>query len=98
MTAKGGILGLAAICAVVVLLSVAGLAWGFLTGLGLSLDGLLLLLVCLMMGGIFSLMLLMIAKEAGWLARLPLPRRKRAAAEAPAPAGNPANPPAGQGK
>ena len=42
------------------------------------------------MGGIFALMLLWIAKDAGWLDRLGFLRKKRAAE---APAGNPAKPP-----
>ncbi|HEX2711594.1 MAG TPA: hypothetical protein VHM88_05135, partial [Candidatus Acidoferrales bacterium] len=74
-----GILGLAAICAVIVVLALVGLTWDFRTGLEFNIDGLLLLLVCLMMGGLFSLMLLLIAKDAGWLAWLPLSQRKRAA-------------------
>ena len=96
MSMMRGILGLVAICAMIVLLALVGLAWGFWTGLEFDIDGLLLLLVCLMMGGLFSLMLLLIAKDAGWLARLPLSHRKRAAE--PASAANPANPPAKQGK
>ena len=78
MTVRRDILELVLICVVVLLLAVAGLVWTFLTGLEFDIDGLLLLLVCLLMGGLFSLMLLMIAKEAGWLARLPIPRRKAA--------------------
>ncbi len=99
MSLMRGILGLIAICAVIVALALAGLAWDFLTGLEFDIDGLLLLLICLMMGGLFSLMLLLIAKQAGWLARLPFPRKKAAAeAEAAVPATNPTKPAAGQGK
>jgi len=44
-------------------------------------------------------MVFLIAKQAGWLARLPFPRKKAAApAEAAAPAANPTKPAAGQGK
>lgn len=61
----------AAIFAVVIIvLSVLGLVWDFATGLITSgVDGLLLLLICLMMGGIFSLHLLWLLikhrKESG---------------------------------
>jgi hypothetical protein len=91
-----GILGLVAICAMIVLLALVGLAWDFRTRLVFDIDGLLLLFVCLMMGGLFLLMLLLIAKDAGWLARLPLLHRKRAAE--PVPAANPANQLAKEGK
>ncbi len=60
-------LGLVAMCAIVILLSVAGLASAFITGLVTSVDGLLLLMICLMMGGLFTLMLLLTAKDEGWL-------------------------------
>lgn len=46
---------------VIILLSVLGLVWDFATGLITSgVDGLLLLLICLMMGGLFSLQLLLL--------------------------------------
>ncbi|HEV2615906.1 MAG TPA: hypothetical protein VGU63_04765 [Candidatus Acidoferrales bacterium] len=47
---------------VIVVLSLLGLVWDFTSGLITSgVDGILLLLVCLMMGGIFSLQLLILA-------------------------------------
>ena len=47
---------------VIVILSLLGLIWDFTSGLLTSgIDGILLLLVCLMMGGIFSLQLLILA-------------------------------------
>ncbi len=99
MSLARGILGLVAVCAVVVVLSVAGLVWAFATDLAFSMDGLLLILICLSMGGIFALMLLWIAKDAGWLDRLGFLRKKRATE---APANDPPKPPsagaAGQGK
>jgi hypothetical protein len=60
-------LGLAAICLVVILLSIGGIAAAILTGLLPSLDGLLLLLVCLMMIAIFTPPLLALARQMGWL-------------------------------
>jgi hypothetical protein len=56
-------LSLAAICLVVILLSIGGLVAAILTSLLPSLDGLLLVMVCLMMLAIFAPPLLAIAKE-----------------------------------
>jgi hypothetical protein len=81
MTTQRGILGLVGICVLIVLLSAAGLASVVITHLDLSLDGLLLIMTCLMMGGLFLLMLALIAKEQGWLPT----RHKKESPEAPAP-------------
>lgn len=52
------------IAIVMVLLSVLGLVWDFASGLITSgVDGLLLLLVCLMIGAIFAVQLLLLARE-----------------------------------
>lgn len=67
MTKKQGVLGLVAICLLVVVLSGIGLASDFLTRLGLDLDGLLLILCSLLMGLLFLIMLFVIAKEQGWI-------------------------------
>ena len=64
---KEHVLGLVAICLVIVVLSVSGLASDVLTRLDLDLDGLLLIMVSLLMAGLFLLMLFLIAKEQGWL-------------------------------
>lgn len=93
-----GMLALAAICLVIIALSVAGVVFNFTSHLGLDMDGILLLLTCLTMGGLFALMLLLIAKEQGWL-----PSRKKespSASAAPAAAAKAAvKPPAtGEGK
>jgi hypothetical protein len=68
-------LTLALICVIVILFSIAGIVANFVTRIELNIDGILLLLVCLVMGGLFSLMLFVLAREEGWL-----PRRKKAAA------------------
>jgi hypothetical protein len=87
---KEHVLGLVAICLVIVVLSVSGLASDVLTRLDLDLDGLLLIMVSLLMAGLFLLMLLLIAKDQGWL---PAGHKKESAAvaapgakAAPAPA------------
>lgn len=71
-------MGLAAICAAVVLLSIAGIAACFVARIALNIDGIMLLLACLTMGGLFSLMLFLLAKQENWL---PAGRKKGAAAQ-----------------
>ena len=73
----------AAICLVVVLLSAAGLVWAIASGQLFTLDGLLLSLVCLLMGGVFSLQLRSLVKATGLL-KLPKFSRSKAPAEAAA--------------
>jgi hypothetical protein len=52
------------IALVMVLLSLLGVVWDIASGLLISgIDGIFLLLVCLMMGGVFSLQLLYLAYE-----------------------------------
>lgn len=63
---------LAGMCAVCVVMSLAGIAWVFLGGMGLTLDAIFMILVCLSMAGLFSLMLLLQLKAAGLL-----PARKK---------------------
>jgi hypothetical protein len=87
MSTQNRILGTVIVCVIVIVLSVAGLASDFMTRLISSVDGLLLLMICLMMAGIFSLMVFVLAKEAGWL-----PSRSRAAVAATS-AGAPSRPP-----
>jgi len=81
MTKKQGVLGLVGICLLILVLSAAGLASDFLTRLGLDLDGLLLILCSLLMGLLFLIMLLVIAREQGWIPQ----RHKKDAAQPPAP-------------
>jgi hypothetical protein len=58
-------LSLLGICALIILLSLAGLASDVLSRLLTSVDGLLLLMVCLLMAGLFFLMLVVLAWESG---------------------------------
>jgi hypothetical protein len=53
-------------CAVLIVFSVAGILAGFSRELLGTLDGLLMLAVCLMIALIFILMLYLLAKEQGW--------------------------------
>jgi hypothetical protein len=95
MSTQREVFGLVVVCVVIVVLSLAGLAAAFATQLEFDIDGLLLIAVCLMMGGIFSLMLFLIAKEYGWLDRIPFLRKRRAVEVA---AGNPSDSAGGQEK
>jgi hypothetical protein len=56
-------------CAVLVILSVLGIAGGFSRELLGSLDGLLMLAVCLMMALIFVLLIFVLGKEQGWFGK-----------------------------
>jgi len=83
MSVSRGILGLVAICAVIALLSLLGVVWAFVSGLlypHILLDGLLLVLICLMMGGIFTAMLFVIAKDYGLFGHLPFLHQRSAGA------------------
>jgi hypothetical protein len=66
MTPKGNSIELAVISGLFVLLSVWGIIWDITSGLLASgIDGIMLLFVCLMMAGIFALMLLLQMQKAG---------------------------------
>jgi len=58
------------VCLVVIALSVVGAVSAFVTDLQGDIDGVLLILVCALMGGLFSITLLLLAKNHGWLAHL----------------------------
>ena len=57
-----------AVCGVLVLFSLNGMIWyetsGLLKG---DIDGILLLAICLLIGSVFSVQFLMIARSVGWL-------------------------------
>jgi len=67
------------ICSVLIMLSVVGVVSVFVTGLQRDIDGLLLILVCVLMISLFSTMLFVAAKQEGWLTRLSRPQRQRGA-------------------
>lgn len=73
-------LTLAMISLVVIAFSVAGVVAAFVARIALDIDGILLIGTCLLMGGLFALMLLLIAREQGWL-----PARGKDAPAASAP-------------
>jgi bacteriorhodopsin len=97
MTVKSSYLELVAISAFFILLCVLGIVWAITSGLLTSgIDGIMLLFVCLMMAGIFGLMILLLLMQAGLL-----PSFGKSKSKAAAPAAKPAAPasqPAPQGK
>ncbi len=60
-------LAFALICLIVIVFSVAGIVAAFVTHIELNIDGILLVAIGLVMGGLFTLMLFQIAREHGWL-------------------------------
>lgn len=102
MTPKGHSIELVIISALFVLLSAWGIIWDITSGLLASgIDGIMLLFVCLMMAGIFALMLLMQMQKAGIIpafgsakakSATAAPGAKPASAAAPATAAKPAAP------
>ena len=75
MRLRNGIMELI-VCLVLIGLSIVGAVSAFATGLRRDIDGLLLILVCVLIGSVFSTMLFVLAKQEGWLAHLWLPRRR----------------------
>ena len=69
MNGKENPLELLVMCAVLIVLAVLGIAGGFSRGLLGSMDGILMLGVCLMMALIFALLLFVLAREQGWLGK-----------------------------
>jgi len=72
------------ICAVIVVLSVLGIVGGLSAKLVGTLDGLLMLAVCLMVALIFGLLLVVLAREQGWLGK----RRQDGGPASPVAAGH----------
>jgi outer membrane biosynthesis protein TonB len=65
---KANWIELSVICGLFVVLAVVGVIWDIASGLLTSgIDGIMMLAICLMMGGIFSLMILMMVHQAGLL-------------------------------
>ena len=89
-TPRANWIELSLVCALFVALALIGIIWEIASGLLTSgIDGIMLLAICLMMGGIFSLMILMMVYQAGVLpffrAKPAAPTAQKASA-APAPA------------
>jgi hypothetical protein len=90
-TPRANWIELSLVCALFVALALIGIIWEIASGLLTSgIDGIMLLAICLMMGGIFSLMILTMVYQAGVLpffrAKPAAPVAQKAAAATPAPA------------
>jgi hypothetical protein len=92
MSFKSDMIELLILYAVIVVLSVLGIAWDIWSKLLVSgIDGIFLLLICLSMAGAFSLELLATAKTAGLIKPVKLFGQKAAESPSgPAPAAKPA--------
>jgi len=85
MNSKSKALELSGLCACFALLSILGIVWSITSGLVRSgIDGIMMLFVCLMMAGIFGVMLLVELMQAGIL---PSFGHSKSKAATPAPLG-----------
>lgn len=91
MDRKQEALVLAGMCGVLALLSAAGLVWVLLSGMGLTVDAIFMLLVSGAMAGLFFFALLQELQSAGMLPHWKAARSKKVAAV-------PANPTSGEKK
>ncbi|MGH9805356.1 MAG: hypothetical protein ACRD4D_09315 [Candidatus Acidiferrales bacterium] len=74
------IIALAVICLLIVLASLGIAAWTAVSGSLFTLDGLLLVSICLMLAAVFGGCFLWLAYDAGWLERL---KSRRVAGSSP---------------
>jgi hypothetical protein len=89
MKPKSNWIELSGLCALFILLSIWGIVWDISSGLLTSgIDGIMLLFICLMMGGIFSLMLVVMLWQAGLI---PVFKKAEGKSATPAPAASPAS-------
>jgi hypothetical protein len=68
-TERLGVLEVIGVGLTFLLLSAAGLAASYLTGILSNIDGLLMVSICLMMGLVFTAMLVAFARHQGWIGR-----------------------------
>ncbi len=69
MNGKENPIELLVICAVMLVLSILGIVGGLTPRLRGSLDGLLIVAICLMTALIFAILLIVLAKERGWIGK-----------------------------
>jgi hypothetical protein len=93
MTSKAHRIEIGALCSVAILISLWGIVWDISSGLITSgIDGIMLLLIALMIGGIFSLMLAHMLWQAGLIPFLKPAPAAAAVPAKPAAAAAPAKP------
>ena len=92
---KSNWIELSLICGLFVVLSLVGIIWDFTSGLLTSgIDGIMMLFICLMVGGIFSLMILMMVHQAGLIPFLRPTAKGSEPSAQKAPTSSPASTPA----
>jgi uncharacterized RDD family membrane protein YckC len=69
MNGKENPIELLVICAVMLVLSILGIVGGLSPRLRGSLDGLLIVAICLMTALVFAILLFVLAKERGWIGK-----------------------------
>ena len=83
MASKGSWLEVGGICLLFIALSIVGIIWDITSGLITSgIDGIMLAAICLMMAGIFALMLLVVLHSAGMLPKFGKAKAETASAPA----------------
>ena len=93
MTPKSNWIEMSALCALLIILSIWGIVWDISSGLLTSgIDGIMLFAICLMTGGIFSLMAVFMLWQAGLIPIFQAKERKDAASAKPAAAAKSAAP------
>lgn len=93
MTQKSNLLEMSALCVLFILLSLWGIVWDFTSGLLTSgIDGIMLLAICLMMAGIFSIMFVVMLWQAGLIPIFKPKDAKAGASAKPAAAAKAATP------
>ncbi|MGC1594712.1 MAG: hypothetical protein WA774_05095 [Candidatus Acidiferrales bacterium] len=93
MTPKSNWIEMSALCVLFIILSIWGIVWDFTSGLLTSgIDGIMLVAICLMMGGIFSLMLVVMLWQAGLIPIFKPKEAKEGASAKPAAAAKSATP------
>jgi len=90
MTPRSNYLELIVACVFFILLCAVGILWSISSGLLVSgIDGIMLVFVCLLMAGIFSLMIFLLLIQARILPQFGHSKSKAVAAPAPKPAAQP---------
>ncbi len=73
----------AGVCLLAMLACIGALVWTVANGLYRNIDGLLLIFIALSLGGVFQVVLLMIARSEGWLDNMPVIGKKNRSDGAP---------------
>lgn len=93
MKSKSNWIELSGLCGLFIILSIWGIVWDISSGLLTSgIDGIMLLFICLMMGGIFTVMLVVMLWQAGLIPVFKKTEGKTETSAKPAPSAQSATP------